>query len=57
MGREDGFSCCVCEKGYNAHCFNIWYNKDGGYETWGFGTDHLPELIEDYGKLDEPLIN
>jgi hypothetical protein len=56
MGREKGFECCVCGKGCNAHCFNIWYDKDGGYETWGFGNDHMPEIIEDLGQSEEVII-
>lgn len=56
MGREEGFGCCVCDKGNNAHCFNIWYCKDD-YETWGFGNEHLPKLIEDLGSSDDVIVN
>lgn len=57
MGREDGFECIVCEKGCKAHCFNIWYNENGGYETWGFGNNHLPEVLEDLGELEEVVLD
>lgn len=57
IGRQSGFECCVCGKGCNAYTFNIWYDKDGGYETWGYGADHLPELIEDLGKSEEPILD
>lgn len=57
MGREEGFECCVCNKGCKAHCFNIWYDKDGGYETWGFGNDHLPEVLEDLGETEEVILD
>ena len=56
MGREQGFECCVCGKGCKAHEFNIWYNKDGGYETWGFGADHLPKILEDIGVSENIII-
>ena len=55
MGREEGFECCVCNKGCIAHCFNIWYNNDD-YETWGFGNNHLPQIIEDLGDLEEVIV-
>ena len=49
LGRQGGFECCVCGKGNKAYTFNIWYcNYD--YETWGFGKEHLPEIIEDLGE-------
>lgn len=55
MGREDGFECCVCNKGCKARCFNIWYDRDG-YETWGFGKEHMPEIIEDLGTSEQVII-
>ena len=55
MGRQDGFECCVCEKGCKAHTFNIWYCKQD-YETWGFGNDHMPQIIEDLGEQAEVII-
>lgn len=55
MGRQDGSECCVCEKGCKAHTFNIWYCKED-YETWGFGNDHMPEIIEDLGQSDEVIV-
>lgn len=50
VGREKGFNCCVCGKGENAYCFNSFntleqYNN-GAYETFSFGKEHLPKLIE-----------
>lgn len=57
VGRQTGFECCVCNKGCNAYTFNIWYDKDGGYETWGFGPKHMPEIIEEMGASDEPILD
>ena len=54
-GRDQGFECCVCDKGCKAHTFNIWYNENG-YETWGFGTNHLPQILEDLGEQEEVII-
>lgn len=54
MGTENDFECCVCGKGHKAHCFNIHYNEND-YETWGYGREHLPELLEDLGT--ELIIN
>ena len=51
-GRDQGFECCVCGKGCKAHTFNIWHSEFD-YETWGFGRDHLPVIIEDLGA-DRP---
>lgn len=48
-GTENGFECCVCNKGCKAHTFNIWYNQNE-YESWGFGNNHLPKIIEDLGE-------
>ena len=56
-GQDQGFECCVCRKGCKAHTFNIWYDKDGGYETWGFGNKHLPKIIEDIGEQNEVIID
>lgn len=55
-GREKGFECCVCNKGTNAYCFNIYYNEDG-YETWGYGKEHLPKIIKDLGTSDRTIID
>ena len=55
-GRDQGFECCVCRKGCKAHTFNIWYNESG-WETWGFGRDHLPKIIEDIGEQNEVIID
>lgn len=54
-GTEQGFECCVCGKGCKAHTFNIWYCKDN-YETWGFGPNHMPKIIEDLGESSEIII-
>ena len=54
-GRDQGFECCVCGKGCKAHTFNIWYSKED-YETWGFGRDHLPVILEDLGEQDDIII-
>lgn len=43
-GKEDGFECCVCGKGCRASTFNVYYSKDG-YETWGYGPNHMPTNI------------
>lgn len=51
-GREPGFECCVCGKGSNAYAFNIWYDPEGGYETWGYGREHMPKIIEDLGEAE-----
>ena len=45
IGKQEGFECCVCGKGHNAYTFNIW-NSDSDYETWGYGKEHLPQIIE-----------
>jgi len=54
-GREGGFECSVCGKGCKAHTFNVWYDKEA-YETWGFGQDHMPKIIEDLGEQEETII-
>ena len=50
MGREKNFECLVCGKGCNAHCFNVFNTKEeynmSMYETFSFGQEHLPKLIE-----------
>ena len=55
IGRQKGYVCCVCDKGCNAHMFNVFYNEDE-YESWGFGNDHMPEIIDDLGTSDEIII-
>lgn len=47
-GADNEFECCVCGKGHKAKCFNIW-NSENDYETWGYGANHMPEIIEDLG--------
>lgn len=56
IGNQTGFECCVCGKGHKAKTFNIWYNGDN-YETWGFGNEHLLEMIEDLGKSETIIID
>lgn len=60
MGRQEGFECCVCHKGNNAYTFNIYAyddetleqakenEKNGNYETWGYGKEHMPEILEEF---------
>lgn len=56
IGRQKGFECCVCHKGSNAYTFNIW-NSETDYETWGYGKEHLPIIVEDLGLQEEVIIN
>ena len=49
-GKDQGFECVVCGLGHKAATFNLWYDNSGGYETWGFGKSHMPEILEDLGK-------
>lgn len=55
MGNDQGFECCVCGKGCKARTFNVWYGED--YETWGYGADHMPTIIEDLGISEAPIID
>ena len=60
VGRQSGWECCVCGKGDNAYTFNVWYvNKSGDsdYETWGFGREHMPKIIEDLGESNSVIID
>ena len=57
IGRQGGFECCVCGKGCIAKTFNIWYDANGGYETWGFGPNHMPTIINDLGESKKPIID
>lgn len=62
IGRQKGFECMVCRKGTNAYTFNIWcWDKTGGhhpdYETWSYGKEHLPEIIEDLGESSYEIID
>ena len=50
IGNDNDFPCCVCGKGHKAHCFNIWHDIFGEYETWGYGSEHMPEIVEDLGE-------
>ena len=56
-GREEGFECCVCGKGHNAYAFNIWYDENGGYETWAYGREHLPAILEKVGTAEDIVID
>jgi hypothetical protein len=56
-GREAEFECIVCGFGHNCRCFNLWHDKRGDYETWGFGSAHFPEILEDLGEPDEPILD
>lgn len=31
--------------------FNIWYSS-ADYETWGYGKEHLPTILEDLGTTE-----
>lgn len=61
LGRSNGFGCCVCGKGTNAYIFNVWYAKEDfsimNYETWGYGKEHLPEIIEDLGLRSGVIVD
>ena len=55
-GTDNEFECCVCGKGHKAHCFNIWYRTENGsedYDTWGFGSGHMPEILEEIDEADK----
>ena len=56
IGRQSGFECVVCGKGSNAYTFNIW-NSSIDYETWGYGKEHFPTIIEDLGVHKNILID
>ena len=55
-GNDQGFECCVCGKGCKARTFNIW-NSEDDWETWGYGRDHMPEILEDLGTSDEVIVD
>ena len=56
IGRQKGFDCIVCHKRTNAYAFNVWSShKD--YETWGFGKEHLPEIIDDLGETSYTILD
>lgn len=56
VGRQHGFECCVCGKGQKAYTFNIWHSFSD-YETWGYGREHLPTIIEDLGERSGIIID
>lgn len=57
-GRQKGFECQICRFGHNAHCFNIYHTKGNWYEyeTFSYGKEHLPEILEDLGKPADPIM-
>jgi hypothetical protein len=57
VGKEDGFECCVCGKGCKARCFNVWYDEEGGYETWGYGAEHMPDVLEEVGGMEDVILD
>ena len=58
IGRVEGYECQVCGGGHNAYCFNLYHRKSWGldYETYCYGKEHLPEIIEDLGKPEKPIL-
>ena len=54
---EDGFECVVCGFGHRCRVFNLWYDPRCGYETWGFGSAHFPEILEDLGEPETPIMD
>lgn len=67
IGRQDGFECVVCrmrnlgsnfEFGKNCRTFNVYHSiLEDDYETWGFGKEHFPEILEDYGVSVVPIVD
>lgn len=57
VGNDEGFECVVCGKGCKAKCFNIWYDEDSGYETWGYGPNHMPRILEEVGGEDDIILD
>lgn len=57
MGKQQDFECCICRKGNCVKTFNILHgdtieeglnNLDkGDYETFGYGNEHFPDILED----------
>jgi hypothetical protein len=40
-----------------SYTFNVWDSIDG-YETYGFGQEHMPEILEEIGEMtDENKLN
>ena len=58
MGREKGFECMVCGFGHIAYCFNLYHTEESwdDYETFSYGKEHLPEIIEDLGVSKKPIL-
>lgn len=62
IGRQEGAECIVCDKGHNAYSFNIIGYKNntlessieefekGYWETFSYGKEHFPSIIECYGS-------
>ena len=57
VGIQRGFECIVCGAGWNAATFNIWYDANGDYETWGYGREHMPEILEEVGGADDIILD
>ena len=57
VGRQQGFECVVCGKGGSAYTFNLWYSENGDYETWGYGKEHMPEILEEVGGVDDIVLD
>lgn len=55
-GRQE-FECTVCGFGQHCRVFNLWHDARGDYETWGFGAAHFPEILEDLGEPEEPILD
>jgi len=55
-GREEGFECCVCNKGNKAYCFNTYYDYDA-YQTWSYGKEHMPQIIKSLGSSKEQILD
>ena len=53
-----GFECIVCGRGCRAHQFNLYHtNNEGDYETFSYGNDHMPTIIEDLGNGFDIIID
>jgi len=61
MGKEEGFDCIICDHGSNCPGFNVYqgdlehptkkdvedYIGTGHYETFTFGWEHMPDIVEE----------
>ena len=57
IGAQEGFECVVCGFGERCRTFNLWHNTEYDYETWGFGSAHFPEILEDLGEPETPILD